>query len=106
MDQGLTYAALRNGDLDVISAYSTDGRIAKYDLVTLTDDKNFFPPYFVTPIVRMDYAEKNPEIIAALNDLGGRWTDEDMQRYNLMVDEGADAREIATLMLRDVGLID
>ena len=105
MDQGLTYAALRNGDLDVISAYSTDGRIAKYDLVTLTDDKNFFPPYFVTPIIRMDYAEKNPEITAALNDLGGRWTDEDMQRYNLMVDEGADAREVATLMLRDVGLI-
>ena len=106
MDQGLTYAALRNGDLDVISAYSTDGRIAKYDLVTLTDDKNFFPPYFVTPIVRMEYAKDNPEIIAALNDLGGRWTDEDMQRYNLMVDEGADARAIATLMLRDVGLID
>ena len=106
MDQGLTYAALRNGDLDVISAYSTDGRIAKYDLVTLTDDKNFFPPYFVTPIVRIDYAEKNPEITAALNDLGGQWTDEDMQRYNLMVDEGADARDVATLMLRDVGLID
>jgi len=106
MDQGLTYAALRSGDLDVISAYSTDGRIAKYDLVTLTDDKSFFPPYFVTPILRMDYAEKNPEITAALNDLGGRWTDADMQRYNLMVDEGADAREVATLMLRDVGLID
>lgn len=106
MDEGLTYAALRNGDLDVISAYSTDGRIAKYNLVTLVDDKNFFPPYFVTPIIRVDYAEKNPEIVAALNDLGGRWTDEDMQRYNLMVDEGADAREIATLMLRDVGLID
>ena len=31
-------AALRNGDLDVISAYSTDGRIAKYNLVTLIDD--------------------------------------------------------------------
>jgi len=106
MDEGLTYAALRNGDLDVISAYSTDGRIAKYNLVTLVDDKNFFPPYFVTPIIRVDYAEKNPEIVAALNDLGGRWTDEDMQRYNLMVDEGADAREVATLMLRDVGLID
>ena len=106
MDEGLTYAALRNGDLDVISAYSTDGRIAKYNLVTLVDDKNFFPPYFVTPIIRVDYAEKNPEIVAALNDLVGRWTDEDMQRYNLMVDEGADAREVATLMLRDVGLID
>jgi glycine betaine/choline ABC-type transport system substrate-binding protein len=106
MDQGLTYAALRSGDLDVISAYSTDGRIEKYDLVTLADNKNFFPPYFVTPIIRLNYAQKNPEIVAALNDLGGRWTDEDMQHYNLLVDEGADAREVAKQMLRDVGLID
>ena len=106
MDQGLTYAALKNGDLDVISAYSTDGRIAKYDLATLTDDKNFFPPYYVTPILRMDYAEENPDVIEALYELGGKWSDEDMQQYNLMVDEGADAREVATLMLQEVGLID
>lgn len=105
MDQGLTYAALQNGDIDVNVSYSTDGRIAKFGLVNLVDNENFFPPYYVTPIVRMDYAEENPEVIEALRELGGKWNDEDMQNYNLMVDEGADAREVATLMLEDAGLI-
>jgi hypothetical protein len=37
--------------------------------------------------------------------LGGKWTDEEMAQYNLMVDEGGNARDVATLMLRDAGLI-
>lgn len=105
MDQGLTYAALNNGDIDVNVSYSTDGRIAKFGLVNLEDNKNFFPPYYVTPVLKMDYAEKNPEVVAALNELGGHWSDEEMQMYNLQADEGADVREVATQMLKDAGLI-
>ncbi len=105
MDQGLTYAALNNGDIDVNVSYSTDGRIAKFGLVNLEDNKNFFPPYYVTPIIRTETAEANPEIVEALNELGGHWTDEDLQKFNLMVDEGADPKEVATQMLKDAGLI-
>lgn len=105
MDQGLTYAALNNGELDVNSSFSTDGRIAKFGFVNLEDDKKFFPPYYVTPILRVDYAKENPEVVKALEELGNKWNDEEMQKYNLMVDEGADAREVATLMLKDKGLI-
>lgn len=106
MDQGLTYAALNNGDIDVNVSYSTDGRIAKFGLVNIEDNKNFFPPYFVTPILKMDFAEKNPEVVKALEELGGNWTEEDMQKYNLMVDEGEDARKVAEMMLKDAGLIE
>lgn len=106
MDQGLTYAALDNGDIDVNVSYSTDGRIAKFGLVNIEDNKNFFPPYFVTPILKMDFAEKNPEVVKALEELGGNWTEADMQKYNLMVDEGEDARKVAELMLKDAGLIE
>jgi len=106
MDQGLTYAALRDGEIDVNASYSTDGRVAKFGLVNLEDDRNFFLPYYVTPIMRVDYAEENPELVDALNDLGGKWSDSDMQKYNLMVDEGEDARKVATMMLREAGLID
>jgi len=106
MDQGLTYSALIDGELDVNVSYSTDGRIAKFGLVNLIDDKNFFPPYYVTPILRMDYTEDNPEIVKALNELGGHWSESEMQAYNLMVDEGENARDVATLMLQDAGLID
>lgn len=106
MDQGLTYGALNNGDIDVNVSYSTDGRIEKFGLVNIEDNKGFFPPYFVTPILRMDYAQDNPDVVKALEELAGHWTEEDMQKYNLMVDEGEDTRVVAEQMLKDVGLID
>jgi len=106
MDQGLTYQALANGDVDVNVSYSTDGRIAKFGLVNLNDDRNFFPPYFVAPIMRMEYADENPEVATALRELGNKWTEAEMQVYNLMVDEGTSAKDVATQMLKDKGLID
>jgi len=107
MDQGLTYAALDSKDLDVNTSFSTDGRIAKFGFINLIDDLNFFPPYYVTPILGMEYADENPEIVAALNELGGNWNDEELQMYNLSVDEGEKTvREAAELMLKDAGLID
>ncbi len=106
MDQGLTYAALREGEIDVNVSFSTDGRIAKFNLVNLTDDKNYFPPYYVAPILKQDYADANPAVVEALMLLKGKFTDEDAQKYNLMVDEGGDPREVAEQALRDKGLID
>ena len=106
MDQGLTYAALREGEIDVNVSFSTDGRIEKFNLVNLEDDKNFFPPYYVAPILKQDYADANPAVVEALRLLKEKFTDEDMQKYNLMVDEGGDARDVATQALKDKGLID
>ncbi len=105
MDQGLTYKAVANGDVDVNVAFSTDGRIAKFELVNLVDDKNFFPPYYAVPIMKEEFATENPEVVEALNALKDQWTDVDMQKYNLLVDEGEDAREVATKMLKDKALI-
>lgn len=99
MDQGLTYVALANGNLDVNSSYSTDGRISKFGFVNLIDDKHFFPNYYATPIMRMDYAKKNPKVYNALMELGNRWTEQDLQKYNLMVDEGGNIEEVAREML-------
>jgi osmoprotectant transport system permease protein len=39
------YRAVASGDVDVISAFSSDGRIAAYDLVTLEDPKQVILPY-------------------------------------------------------------
>jgi glycine betaine/choline ABC-type transport system substrate-binding protein len=106
MDQGLTYAALRDGQLDVNSSFSTDGRIAKFNLFNLQDDKNFFPPYYITPILKQDFADKHPELVELLNKLENQWTEEDMQKYNLRVDEGDNPKDVARDMLKDKGLID
>lgn len=105
MDQGLTYAALKEGQLDVNVSWSTDGRIKKFDLVNLEDDLGYFPPYYVTPIMKKTFADANPDIVELLNELGGNWTEADMQGYNLLVDEGANATDVARNMLKDKGLI-
>ncbi len=105
MDQGLTYQAVNNGDIDVNVSYSTDGRIAKFGLVNLEDDQNFFPPYYAVPIMKEEFVKENPEVAEAIKSLKGQWSDTDMQNYNLLVDEGQSAREVATLMLQDKGLI-
>ena len=39
------YRALADGEADVISAFSSDGRIAADDLVVLDDPKHAIPPY-------------------------------------------------------------
>jgi glycine betaine/choline ABC-type transport system substrate-binding protein len=105
MDQALTYPALVDGKVDVIASYSTDGQIKQYGLVNLIDDRNFFPPYYVTPVIKMDFAAKNPKVVAGLEELANQWTNEEMKKYNLMVDEGQDPRAVAELMLREKGLI-
>ncbi len=106
MEQGLTYKAVSDGELDVIASYSTDGRIEKFGLVNLEDDKNYFPPYYVAPVYDIEEGKKNPEIVQALEKLANQWTEEEMQKYNLMVDEGENPRDVATIMLKEKGLLD
>lgn len=51
MQIGLVYDAVEAGKMDIVLGYSTDGRIASYDLVMLEDDLSFFPPYDAAPVV-------------------------------------------------------
>ncbi|MCC7108432.1 MAG: ABC transporter permease/substrate-binding protein, partial [Deltaproteobacteria bacterium] len=44
-DSTFMYDAVQRGDVDVISAFSSDGRIAAYDLLVLEDTLPAFPPY-------------------------------------------------------------
>ncbi|MBK5254194.1 MAG: glycine/betaine ABC transporter substrate-binding protein [Peptostreptococcaceae bacterium] len=105
MDQGLTYQALIDGSIDVNVSYATDGRIAKYNLVNLVDDRNFFPPYYLAPILKTEFADANPEVVTALEALENKFSDEDMQKYNQMVDDGESPDDVARKMLEDKGLI-
>jgi len=45
MQPDFMYAAVAAGDVDVIAGYTSDGLIAKYDLVTLDDTRHAIPPY-------------------------------------------------------------
>lgn len=86
MDLGLIYRALAEKQVDIVAGNSTDGLIAALGLVALEDDRHYFPPYDAVPIVRRAALEKFPQLRAALADLGGKITAEEMRHLNYAVD--------------------
>jgi osmoprotectant transport system substrate-binding protein len=86
VDIGLKYKALLTGAVDVVVAFGTDGEIHANKLVVLEDDKHFFPPYAVAPVVRRQTLQMYPSIAPTLNGLAPLLTDEVMRRLNYQVD--------------------
>lgn len=82
LDPGLMYDALLRNEVDVIGAFSTDGRIDRFNLAMLEDTARTFPPYFAAPIFRADAMMKCPEIVAALYPLTGAISASTMRRLN------------------------
>ncbi len=80
------YKAAYEKKLDVISGYSTDGRLIAFDLITLEDDQTIFPPYYAAPMIRQDFLHKHPEVEAVLNLLSGTINDSIMTDLNYRVD--------------------
>lgn len=106
LDPGLMYSAVANGDVDVITAFSTDGRIQSLDLVILEDDRSFYPPYYAAPVVRQELLEASPEVADVLNQMAGRLTDARMTEMNYRADEeGVETSEVARQYLVEEGLI-
>lgn len=106
MDIGLAYVALANGDLDVMSAQATDGQIAAHDLLLLEDDKDFFPNYALTPVVREDTLGEVPELKEILESVSTRLDDSVMQRLNGYVDvDRQSIEEVSRNYLEEEGLI-
>jgi osmoprotectant transport system permease protein len=85
MDAALMYSAARQGQVDVIVAFSTDGRIAAYDLLVLDDPRGAFPPYDAI-ILLSGHASEDLELVAALKQLVGAISDEAMRNANKAVD--------------------
>jgi osmoprotectant transport system permease protein len=99
------YQALATGAVDVIDGYSTDGLLSKYDLVTLVDDKHFFPPYEAAALVGARLARERPDAIAALTTLSGMLDESRMRVLNRRIEvDGEDVKRVAADALRDVGL--
>lgn len=107
MDVALKYQSMRQGVMDVVNVYTTDGLLSQLDVVVLEDDKNYFPAYYVCPVVRQDALEKHPEIETALAVLKDCVTEEDMIRYNSLVDSGKmDIPAAAEEFIKEFGLLD
>jgi osmoprotectant transport system permease protein len=103
----LMYEALDQGDVDVIAAFSTDGRLEAYGLRVLEDDRNFWPPYDAAVLVREDTLKAHPELEAALKKLSGKLDVPTMQRLNYEVTgKKRNPAAVAEEFLREQGLID
>ena len=103
IDHALGYDALRTGQIDVKDAYSTDAKIAQYDLVVLEDDQKFFPRYDAVFLYRMALDES---AIAALRALEGRIDEATMTRLNAEAEQRKDYTSAANLFFNSTSRSD
>jgi len=106
ISDAVMYKAAFEKKLDVISGYSTDGRLKAFDLVVLKDDKTIFPPYYAAPVISNKTLQRYPEVETALNLLVGKINDSIMTALNFKVDYLKQTPEIvAKDFLSRIGLL-
>jgi len=106
IDPGLRYIALANGEIDAVVAFGTDGQINEFDLLVLEDDRQFWPPYQIAPIIRTPLVTEYPEITQSLNQLAPLLTNDTMRRLNNEVSSnGRSPADVAQEFLTDSGLL-
>lgn len=86
MNSGLMYSALKNKQVDMVMAYSTDGRIKAYNLKLLEDDKQFFPTYEAAYLTRNKTLEDYPLLKMAFKDLANNISEKEIINLNDQVD--------------------
>jgi osmoprotectant transport system substrate-binding protein len=107
MDIGITYGALRDGDVVTAMGFATDGRIAAFELVNLVDDQNFHPVYNCSPVVREEILDEMPQIADILNPIARALDAETMSSLNMKVDiEERLPSEVAEEWLMEQGFIE
>lgn len=85
MDSAFMYDAVRRGEVGLITAYTTDGRIDAFNLVLLEDTLSVLPPYDAFMLVGPD-ARENTALLNVLGALEGEISTELMRNANSRVD--------------------
>lgn len=96
LEPALRYTALLNDKIDLVEAFSTDAELKQYQLRLLKDDISLFPAYQGAPLMKAEFAAKNPQIVAALNRLAGKISEAEMSEMNYRVKvQGESAEHVA-----------
>ncbi|WP_084397314.1 ABC transporter permease/substrate-binding protein [Henriciella aquimarina] len=85
MDSAFMYDAVKTGEVGLVTAYTTDGRIDAFDLVLLEDELSVLPPYDAFLLVSPEAGE-NTALLNALEPLQGAIGTELMRAANSRVD--------------------
>ncbi|WP_020536926.1 ABC transporter permease/substrate-binding protein [Lewinella cohaerens] len=105
LNAGLLYRAVAEGEVEIISGYSTDGRVKAYDLKVLEDDQHAFPPYQCAALLNGKTALKYPGLRPTIELLSAKISDSLMTRLNYEVDHlHRSVSEVATNFLRQQNL--
>lgn len=106
MEINLVYQAVDNGQMDIVLAYSSDARIKEYNLQTLTDDRQFFPPYDAVTVASEETIKKYPQVDQALKKLEGQIDIETIRELNAKVDiDKQEPEQVAKEYLQQKGLL-
>jgi osmoprotectant transport system substrate-binding protein len=107
LDTDLIYQVLRDLKLiDVGLVFATDARVSAYDLLVLKDDKEFFPDYAMTPVIRKPVLEQHPDLEAHLGRLSDVLDSETMASLNRRIDvDRVRLPQVASEFLRTHGLL-
>ncbi|MEM1211989.1 MAG: ABC transporter permease/substrate-binding protein [Planctomycetota bacterium] len=98
----LMYPAIRSGEVDVITAFTSDGRVLRDRLRLLRDTKGVFPPYDAVVLVS-ERAARDERFVEVLRGLVGAVELSTMQRANAMVDvEGKSVGDAAAWLERAI----
>jgi osmoprotectant transport system permease protein len=84
-DTALMYTAVNERQVDLITAYTSDGRVAAYDLLILDDPRNALLPYDGMLVVSPD-AARDPVFVDTLSGLIDKISDDAMREANKIVD--------------------
>ncbi len=107
VEHALGYEAVAAGQIDLMDVYSTDGKLLRFGLRVLEDDRGFFPPYDAAPMVRGATLRAHPELEGALAKLAFVLSDHDAQALNYLVEaEGFSAAAAARAFLETQGLVE
>ena len=99
MDSSLMYSAVATNDVDVITAFSTDGRIPAFDLLLLEDTRGAFPPYDAILLIGPKTEARMPAFRRALEPFQDAIDAEAMRSANKHVDvDGRSIKEAAELL--------
>jgi osmoprotectant transport system permease protein len=102
MQAEFMYSAAGAREVDVISAYTSDGRIAEHDLVVLGDPKQAIPPYDAILLVSPKRAD-DQAFLAALRPLVGAIDVEAMREANRRASTGATPEAVARWLGEKIG---
>jgi osmoprotectant transport system substrate-binding protein len=106
LDTGAIYAATDQGECNFGEIFTTDGRIKALDLVVLEDDRDFFPAYNVSPVIREQVLEQSPQLRELFNPVSAKLTDETLIELNGQIDvNGRRPADVAFDWLTDEGFL-